>query len=126
MANLARSSQGYSQGENCFADAAAAVRSAPLTAPCLPRVASVSYDRRSGHTTTPNPRSTQRYGRRPDDRRLSHGLYQDGHVGGVRRQRVDPGMVLLLLPRPSAETVEVAHDIEFFEGAPGIFPAADR
>src|SRR5258708_31917713 len=35
-------------------------------------------------------------------------------------------MVLLLLPGPSAQAVEVAYDIEFFERTPGIFPAADR
>src|ERR1700693_487434 len=35
-------------------------------------------------------------------------------------------MVLLLLSGPSAQAVEVAYDIEFFERTPGIFPAADR
>jgi hypothetical protein len=32
-----------------------------------------------------NGASAERQGRRPDDRCLSQGLYEDGHVGGVAR-----------------------------------------
>src|SRR6266478_947492 len=70
--------------------------------------------------------SAERDGCRPDDGCLTQWLYEDSHVGGVSRQGIHRRTVLLPLPGPSAQAVEAADDVEFFERTPGILPAADR